>query len=149
MAIMILLYMVKIQDLEIPKIDTILNAIIACVVILACILTSVFIILNMSESQIMKKIRKDGGLPELIARYTTTMVLSLLLIIIFIIIGAIIKDDNIVTRNCILISSGILFSYLFSLISTCYYLFKIIALIPDNNNIEVIEEPNVPKGEFR
>lgn len=148
--IMILLLIIKVPDVVIYKIDFVLNAIITCVVTLAgFILTSVSIIIGMSGSTIMKKISKDGGLPELILRYTTTMVLSLLLIIVFIILGAMIREDNVVTRNCIIIGSGILFPYLISLVSTCYYLLKIISQIPNNSNVELVDEPSVPKGEFR
>lgn len=149
-TVMIFLHIIKVQDTEIPKIDFVMNAVITCAVTLAgFILTSISIIVGMSGSPIMKKISKDGGLPEIIARYTTTMVLSLLLIIIFIVIGATIKGNNIVSKNCIIIGAGIIFAYLFSLLSTCYYLFKIISQIPDSNHVEVIEEPSVPKGEFR
>lgn len=148
--IMIILFTIKIPDIKICKIDFVMNAIITCVVTLAgFILTSISIIIGMSGSPIMKKISKDGGLPELILRYSTTMVLSLLLIVVFILIGSTIGEDNIVSKNSIIIGAGILVPYFISLVSTCFYLLRIISQIPNNNNVEVIEEPSVPKGEFR
>lgn len=147
---MIILFLIKISNIEICKVDFVLNAIITCVVTLAgFILTSISIIIGMSGSPIMEKISKDGGLPELVARYSTTMILSLLLIVTFISLGATIGKDNVINRNGIIIGAGILTAYFISLVYTCYYLLRIISKIPDKSSVETVLEPSSPQGDFR
>lgn len=145
----LIMLFIKIPDPKIDKIDFVLNAIITSVVTLAgFILTSLTIIIGMSNSAIMKKIIKAGGLSELIIRYTTTMVLSLVLIIVFITFGGLIKCDNLVSSKILIVGCGIITAYLFSLVTTCYYLLLIISRLPADR-VEVIKEASVPHGSFR
>lgn len=146
----IVLVFLKVPDIYINKIDFVMSSIITCVVTMSgFILTSVSIIIGMSGSLIMKKISKDGGLSELIARYSTTLILSLIVVIAFIVLGSMIKDDNIVSSRLIVVGSVIVISYLYSLITTCYYLLAIIARIPCENSIESSDKPTKPQGDFR
>ena len=145
-----ILYGCKVPGITIYKVDFVMNAIITCVITLVgFILTSVSIVIGMSGNPIMKKISDDGGLPELITRYTTTLVLSLLVIFVFISMGATLSDNNFVCRGWIITSVSLLFSYVISLIGTCYYLLKIISLLPNCNEVKQIKEPSVPDGEFK
>lgn len=146
----VVLVFLKVPDISINKIEFVMNAIITCVVTMSgFILTSVSIIIGMSGSLIMKKISRDGGLSELIARYSTTLILSLIVIIAFIILGSMIKDDNIISSRSIIVGSVIVSMYVYSLITTCYYLLAIIARIPCENSIESSDEPTKPQGDFR
>lgn len=149
-AAVIILIFFKVPDICINKIDFVLSAIITCVVTISgFILTSVSIIIGMSGSLIMKKISKDGGLLELITRYSTTLILSLIVIIVFIILGSMVKTDNVVPSSSIIVGSAIIVAYIYSLITTCYYLLAIIAKIPCENSIENSNNPAQPKGDFR
>lgn len=148
--LILILYMLKIPNMKICKIDFVMNAIVTCVVTLAgFILTSISIIISMSGSPIMKKIITEGGFKELKTHYTMTLILSLVLIIVCIGLGITIGEDNVVNGKGIIIGSSVLVSYFISLVSTCYYLLRIISEIPNNRNVEVINEPSVPKGDFR
>lgn len=143
------LLLFKISSITINKIDFVLSACITCVVTLTgFILTSVSIVVGLSGSGIMKKISRTGNLSELVSRYIVTLVLSLLLLIIFIALGATIGKDNMVSSMCLLVGAGISSSYLYSLISTCFYLLRIISKIPEEY-VETSDKASAPEGEYR
>lgn len=149
-VVVIVLVFLKVPNICINKIEFVMSAIITCVVTLSgFILTSVSIIIGMSGSLIMKKISRNGGLSELIARYSTTLILSLIVIIVLVVMGSMINTDNIVSSRSIIVCSSIIIGYLYSLITTCYYLLAIIARIPCENSIESSDNPSKPQGDFR
>lgn len=140
----------KVSSVEIYRIEFVMNAIITCVTTLAgFVLTSLSIIIGMSASPIMQKIRDDGGLPELVWIYSEALALSLIVIIMFIVLGANVGDDNIVTSKWVTACAGVLVSYISSMVVTSVYLLLIIAKIPSNKKIVMEEKPTVPPGKFR
>ena len=60
------LYLMKIPDLVMPRLEFLLNAIISCATTVSgFIISSVAILIGATESQIMIKIKRNGGFPEL------------------------------------------------------------------------------------
>lgn len=139
----------KIPSLTFTRLEFLLNTIVSCsATISGFILASVTILVGTTSSEILKEIKKHGAHKELRWRYTEALILGLIVIVFFPALGAIIDETNLVSRTQISISTGILVSYICSVISTCYYLLSIIGLInedkqgPDNT-------PSVPRGKFR
>lgn len=146
----LILIFIKICDIQIIKVDFVLNAIITCVVTLAgFILASLSIIISMSNSAIMLKIKAEGGLTELSIRYSITLLLSLLMLCVFIALGASMNTENIVRARWIIVCSGLTVAYLLSLFTTVYYLIRIIHKIPLTTDLQINNKPSVPDGEFR
>ena len=140
----------KVSSMKIYRIEFVMNAIITCVTTIAgFVLTSLSIIIGMSASPIMQKIRDDGGFPELIWIYSEALALSLIVIIMFIVLGANVGEDNIVTSKWVMACAGVLVSYIFSMVVTSVYLLLIIAKIPSNRKIVMEGKPTVPPGKFR
>lgn len=142
-------FLVKVPARSLPRLEFLLDTIISCsATISGFILASVTILVGATSSEIMKKIRKHGALPELRWRYTEALILGLIVIFFFTYLGAIIDDSNYVSSMYLSLSAGLLVSYICSVISTCYYLLSIIGLINEETPT-VNETPSVPKGKFR
>lgn len=140
---------IKITSLEFPRLEFLLNTIISCsATISGFILASVTILVGATSSEIMKKIRKNGALPELRWRYTEALILGLVVILFFSFLGAIVDDTDCVEKIYLSLSAGLLVAYVCSVISTCYYLLSIIGLI--NEEAPTIDKiPSTPSGEYR
>lgn len=140
---------IKITSLEFPRLEFLLNTIISCsATIFGFILASVTILVGATSSEIMKRIRKYGALPELRWRYTEALILGLVVIFFFTFLGAAVDESNCVSNLYLSLSAGLLVAYVCSVISTCYYLLSIIGLINDEAPT-VDNTPSVPSGEFR
>lgn len=140
---------VKITSLEFLRLEFLLNTIISCsATISGFILASVTILVGATSSEIMKKIRRKGALPELRWRYTEALILGLVVIFYFTFLGAIVDDADRVEKIYLSFSAGLLVAYVCSVISTCYYLLSIIGLINDEGPT-VDNAPSVPGGKFR
>ena len=139
----------KITSLEFPRLEFLLNTIISCsATISGFILASVTILVGATSSEIMKRIRKHGALPELRWRYTEALILGLVVIFFFTFLGAIVDDTDCVEKIYLSLSTGLLVSYVCSVISTCYYLLSIIGLI--NEEAPTIDKiPSTPSGKYR
>ena len=139
----------QITSLNFPRLEFLLNTIISCsATISGFILASVTILVGATSSEIMKKIRKKGALPELRWRYTEALILGLVVIFFFTFLGAIVDDTDCVEKIYLSLSTGLLVAYVCSVISTCYYLLSIIGLINEETPT-VDNTPSVPTGEFR
>lgn len=144
-----ILYFVKVPDIKIYRIEFVMNSTITCVTTLAgFILTSLSIIIGMSASPIMQKIRDEGGLPELVWIYSEALALSLGVIILFILLGANIGEDNLISAKWVIICTGALVSYVSSMIVASVYLLLIISKIPSNKLVSSIGK-TTPPGNFR
>lgn len=140
---------IKITSIEFPRLEFLLNTIISCsATISGFILASVTILVGATSSEIMKKIKKKGALPELRWRYTEALILGLVVILYFTFLGAIVDDTDCVEKIFLSLSAGLLVAYVCSVISTCYYLLSIIGLINDEGPT-VDNAPSVPRGKFR
>lgn len=145
-----ILYFVKVPDIKIYRIEFVMNSTITCVTTLAgFILTSLSIIIGMSASPIMQKIRDEGGLSELVWIYSEALALSLGVIILLIVLGANIGEDNLILAKWVIICGGVLVSYICSMIVSSVYLLLIISKIPSNKIITSVDRPTRPPGEFR
>ena len=139
----------QITSLDFPRLEFLLNTIISCsATISGFILASVTILVGATSSEIMKKIRKKGALPELRWRYTEALILGLVVIFFFTFLGAIVDDTDCVEKIYLSLSAGLLVAYVCSVISTCYYLLSIIGLINEEAP-SVDHTPSVPNGDFR
>ncbi len=139
----------KVPALHFDRLEFLLNTIISCATTISgFILASVTILVGAASSEIMKKIRKHGALPELRWRYTETLILGLVVILYLTFLGAITGDCDYISSLHISISAGLLVSYTFSVISTCYYLLSIIGMINEETLI-TDSTPSSPPGEFR
>ena len=93
------LYLMKIPDLVMPRLEFLLNAIISCATTVSgFIISSVAILIGATESQIMIKIKRNGGFPELKIRYTETLVVGLFVVAYFVFLGAAVEATNQVSR---------------------------------------------------
>ena len=139
----------NITSLEFPRLEFLLNTIISCAATISgFILASVTILVGATSSEIMKRIRKHGALPELRWRYTEALILGLVVIFFFTFLGAVVDDTDCVEKIYLSLSAGLLVSYVCSVVSTCYYLLSIIGLI--NEDAPTVDNtPSVPTGEFR
>lgn len=139
----------KITSLEFPRLEFLLSTIISCsATISGFILASVTILVGATSSEIMKRIRKYGALPELRWRYTEALILGLVVIFFFTFLGAAVDESNCVSNLYLSLSAGLLVAYICSVVSTCYYLLSIIGLI--NENVPTVDgTPCVPNGNFR
>ena len=89
------LYLMKIPDLVMPRLEFLLNAIISCATTVSgFIISSVAILIGATESQIMIKIKRNGGFPELKIRYAETLVVGLFVVAYFVFLGAAVEATN-------------------------------------------------------
>lgn len=148
--ISLVLYLLKIPDLILPRLEFLLNAIISCATTISgFVISSVAILIGATESRIMKKIKREGGFPELKVRYTETLILGLVSVIYFVFLGAAVEETNQVSRLYLSVSAGILSSYSYCVVSACYYLLSIIGNIQEDVTISVDKAPSSPTGEYR
>ena len=138
------------DEYEICRIEFVLTSLITIAATFAgFVLTSVSILIGLSSSPIMKKIRKNGSLKELRIRYTESLILSVVLVAFCVVLGGVIGDSTCIRKIWLIIGVGILTSFLWSMITTGYYLLSIIGMAPEDSKKEDSETATVPKGEFR
>ena len=144
------LYLMKIPDLVMPRLEFLLNAIISCATTVSgFIISSVAILIGATESQIMIKIKRNGGFPELKIRYTETLVVGLFVVAYFVFLGAAVEGTNQVSRLYLSVSAGVLLSYGCCVISTGYYLLSIIGSINIDGTSSPDNTASAPTGEYR
>lgn len=135
--------------ITIHRYEFLLNTIISTsATISGFILASVTILVGAPNSQIMKAIKKNGAHRELRWRYLESLILGLIQILFFTILGAVTDNVNSLPNWLIALSTGLLVSYICSVVSTCYYLLSIIGLINEPAPT-VTQEPSTPPGKFR
>lgn len=145
----VVIYFDKVPAMLLPRLEFLLDTIISCsATISGFILASVTILVGATSSEIMKKIKKHGAFPELRWRYTEALTLGLIVILFFTYLGVVIDDSNCVSNIYLSLSTGLLVTYICSVISTCYYLLSIIGLI-NEEKLTVDETPSEPEGEYR
>lgn len=116
-------------DVVFSRMEFVLNAVMSCTATISgFILTSISVLLGLSSSQLMNNIRKDGSFKELSYRYIESLVTGFLVIVFCILMGTLIGQENRVAYGWIAMLIGILFSYLFSIFSSGYYLLTIITI---------------------
>ena len=112
------------------------------------ILASVTILVGATSSRIMQNIKKRLALPELRWRYSAPLILGLVVMVYFTALGMIIGGDNKIPRIHLAISGGMILSYLWCVVTTCFYLLSIIGKI--NEDPLIVEGgPSSPDGHFR
>ena len=138
-----------VPDLTLLRLEFLLNTIISCsTTISGFILASVSIIIGAPSSKIMAKISAGRGLTELRCRYTQSLILGLIVVLFFSYLGAIIDDSNCISTRYLVLSAGLLFSYLCSVMLTCYFLLSIIGLL--NKPAQATDEtPSASAGNYR
>ena len=137
------------KPMVLPRLEFLLDTIISSsATISGFILASVTILVGATASKIMQDIKDNLALPELRWRYSETLVLGLIVMVYFTYLGISIGENNEISRTYLSISVGMLTAYLFSVITTCYYLLSIIGKI---NEEPPINEggPSTPDGDFR
>lgn len=138
------------DEYEICRIEFVLTSLITIAATFAgFVLTSVSILIGLSSSPIMKKIRKNGSLTELRIRYTESLILSVVLVAFCVILGGVIGDSTCIKKGWLMVGVGVLTSYFWSMITTGYYLLSIIGMAPEDSKKEDSETATVPKGRFR
>lgn len=138
-----------VTPLILPRIEFLLDTIISSsATISGFILASVTILVGATTSKIMQDIKNKLALPELRWRYSETLALGLAVMIYFTYLGVIIGPDNEIPKIHLTISIGAIVAYLYSVITTCYYLLSIIGKI--NEDPPIVEGgPSSPKGDYR
>lgn len=137
------------DEYEICRIEFVLTSLITIAATFAgFVLTSVSILIGLSSSPIMKKIRKNDSLTELRIRYTESLIFSVLLVAFCVILGGVIGDSTCIKKAWLVIGAGVLISFLWSMLTTGYYLLSIIGMAPEDPK-QGSEFATIPKGKFR
>lgn len=138
-----------VKPIVLPRLEFLLDTIISSsATISGFILASVTILVGATASKIMQDIKNNLALPELRWRYSETLVLGLVVMVYFTYLGISIGENNEISRTYLATSIGMLVSYLFSVITTCYYLLSIIGKINEDPPINE-GGPSAPDGDFR
>ena len=148
-VVALFVYLAMEKPLTLPRLEFLLDTIISsAATISGFILASVTILVGATSSKIMEDIKNKCGLPELRWRYSETLILGLAVMMYFTYLGVVIDANNEVARSCLAISTGALTAYIYSVITTCYYLLSIIGKINEDPPIEE-GGPSSPDGDFR
>jgi hypothetical protein len=135
---------------NVSRIEFVLNAIIVCATTFSgFILTSVSILVGLSGSPIMRKIRQDGGMAELRCRYTESLILGAVLIIFCICAGITVDTTGLLKGWVLSYGAGLLVAYTISTIGAGYYLLRITASLDTPPAPVVSKKPKAPQGEYR
>lgn len=136
--------------ITIAKLDFILNALISCAATFSGFtLTIVSIMVGFLSSSIMQFIIKHGGFKELSLRYIGSILLGMGLIIYCIVVGGSTTDSNQLSRGIVSVGAFVSLMYFYSLLSSGWYMLRIIAQVADPQIQQGDRKPHVPKGKNR
>ena len=142
----------KIPDLQIHRIEFVLNAIITTTTTISgFILTSLSILLGLNSHPIVGKIKKKQLMGELVWRYAESFLIGLIIIIGCILQGATLEEDTailFVSEKWIKGGVCVLMWYLAGLFFLCKYLLGILKYTP-SNDVAVDNTPGEPRGNYR
>lgn len=134
------------SPLVIYHLEFVLSSIITCAATIAgFILTSLSILLGFSSSPLFVYLRKKGYLPELQCRYTASLTFSFAVIFLCVTIGGFAGETNQIGPLWIELGIGTLVTYLLSVLTTGYYILKIIALSSSSSAAIIDNTPSTPK----
>lgn len=151
MVVSYFLYQKLSPIVTVPNHEFVLNSLITCAATFSGFtLTIVSILAGFLSSPLMQYIIKNGGMTELRVRYTSSLLLGVILIVFCIIVGGTANDKNEFARFVIATGSTLSLSYLFSMLSSGWYLLQAIANAPRTDNLQQGDgKPQVPEGKYR
>lgn len=136
--------------LYIYRFEFIINTIITCSATFSgFILTSVSVLIGLSNSPLMKHLRTTGSIVELQVRYTEALILGIALIIFCVVLGGCTGQSNIIGFWWAMSGICLTVAYLVSVVVSGYYMLRIIGQVPGKTPPKVNEKPSLPSGEFR
>ena len=136
------------QPMYICRFEFILNAAISIAATFSgFILTSLSIMVTLSETKLMKAINKGHAKSELYFRVAENITVAIALIVLFLAAGAIVNDTNHIPRLAFFFGLIILSYYFLSLLTSCYYLLSIISFCSDSDDTN--STPSSPRGKYR
>lgn len=148
--VILIIYFLGIRNITLENIEFVLNAVITCVTTMSgFILTSISILIGLSNSRVMQTIAKKNAIGELVFRYTEPLIVGLMLIIACVALGALVPDNK--TIGCVWAYCfvGLSVYYIVSMIITGKYLLKILhEILVEPQRLKSSATPSVPPGEF-
>ena len=124
------------ENIKIERLEFLLNAMITSATTCSgFILTSVSILIGLSNTPLMKKINSTGASKELQYRYKENLLVGLALIIVSVLIGTN-TEDKVIPAFVFYSYVWIIGAYLISTITACWHLLSIIDLAPKSERME-------------
>ena len=150
LVVAFVLYVPLKNGIILNRLEFVLNSVITCAATFSgFILTSVSILIGLSESKLVKKMRDTGGLVELSTRYTESLIIGFVIIVFCVVLGGKTDTTNQVGLWWAISGIALMVSYAISVFLTGYYLLRVIVLIPNDAHVCVNNMPQTPEGEFR
>ena len=159
--VFILIVLIGKLQIFIPDIKFLANTIINCTVAFSgFVLTSISILIGLNATPIMKRIRQNGNIQELICYLVEPLVFGAMLIILGIYLGekyATCAGTNVDTAklngclmpyNEFMLLGGTGIAYIISLVLVFYFVLKILSASSVSKETDN-KEPSVPTGKFR
>lgn len=138
------------KNIAIERLEFLLNAMITSATTCSgFILTSVSILIGLSNTPLMKKINSSSSSKELQYRYRENLLVGLVLIIVSVLIGTNTGKDESIPAIVFYSYVWIIGAYLISTVTACWYLLSIIDLAPKSERMEEEKKPGAPKGKYR
>ena len=125
LIVIILICKLKINNIEIPKIDFLLSSVITVVTtIIGFLLTGLTIIMSLMQTKVMKIIIKNSG-EKLLSKYIMSPIIwGILLIINILLTGYLLKDDNTINKYMLIITIFLLTIFAIGTIRVSYFMKK-------------------------
>ena len=137
------------ENIKIARLEFLLNAMITSATTCSgFILTSVSILIGLSNTPLMKKINSTIASKELQYRYKENLLVGLALIIVSVLIGTN-TEDKVIPAIVFYSYVWIIGAYLISTVTACWYLLSIIDLAPKSERMEEEKKTGAPKGKYR
>lgn len=144
----VLLGFLKIHDISVDRIEFVLNSLITFASALSgFILSSLSILIGLSNSPIMVHIRTKGAIPELRCRYTSALLYCIMLIIYCVCAGMAVGTGTKIDGFSFTAAIALITAFLFSTIVTGKYLLSLIAIIPAKKPVQT--SVYAPKSGFK
>lgn len=126
--IIILICVLKHGNINVPRLDFILTSIITSTTTFSgFILSIIAIIAGLNNNPIMKYLKNTGGIFELRLRYSITLIIGIAVIILTMVFGSLIEGETIYIPIAV-ICAGSFIMFIVSVITSGYYLLRIIRL---------------------
>ncbi len=121
----IIIWKLKIESVEIPKVDFLLSSIITVVTtIIGFLLTGLTIIMSLMQTRVMKIIRRNSG-EKLLSQYIMSPIIwGTILIFYVFFMGYVLKDDNIINKLMLIISIFLITIFSVATIRVSYFMKK-------------------------